>query len=132
MAIILVFNVMLARKAEIDAKYPGGLAQFRNDWLVKPPERWCEDEHLLGFSSMGNYFEQVLTRLLDCGTDVCVTNETVLPEQIISKWDWIECDVGTRDRRADPPGAGAGYMVRYWLKGTEPGETAVFGRRRLN
>src|SRR5208337_2052134 len=47
MAIIFEFNVIVARKAEIDAKYPGGLAHFRVKWLARPPDRWCEDEHLL-------------------------------------------------------------------------------------
>jgi hypothetical protein len=103
MAIVLQFNVILARKAEIEVKYPEGLTQFRNDWLLKPPDRWCEDEHLLAFSSRGTYCQRVLRKLLDCGIDVCSTSEAVPPEQLISKWDWIECDVQTRDSRADPP-----------------------------
>ncbi len=126
MAIILEFNVILSRKAEIDAKYPGGLAQFRIDWLAKPPERWCEDEHLLGFSSMAGYYEKVGKRLLANGIEVCETSEAEDPEHIASRCGWLECDAQSRDNRLIPKGAGAGYLVRYWLKGSEPGNVAPF------
>ena len=117
MAIIIEFNVIVSRKTEIDAKYPGGLAQFRADWLVRPPERWGEDEHLLGFCSMAGYYENVGKRLLACGIDVFETSEGEDPEHIVSRCGWLGCDVQSWDD---------GHFVRCWLKGCEPGEVAPF------
>jgi hypothetical protein len=131
MAIIFQFNVMLARKAEIDHKYPGGLPQFRCDWLVRPVERWCEDEHLLAFTSMGPYFQEVAARLISFGIDVLQTNETIPPAEIVSRCDWLDWDVHHRTERKLPGGSSfAQEVIQYWLKGTEPGEVAHFERRK--
>ena len=129
MAIALEFNVMLARKAEIESKYPGGLGQFRVDWLVKPPERWCEDDHLLGFCSMGGYYHNVRASLRSCGVDVLDTCETDAPAEIKSRCDWLDCDPAPLVEV--PLGASGSYGIRYWAKGSEPGETARFARKRF-
>jgi hypothetical protein len=56
MAIIFLFNVMVVRKGEVETMYPGGLAQFRSDWVVRPGH-WRDDEHLLAYSSKGFEFK---------------------------------------------------------------------------
>ena len=127
MAVILLFNVILVRKAEINAKYPGGLGRFRIDWLVKPPERWCEDEHLLAFSSMGNYYDKVRASLKSCGADVLDCSMADPPERMRSLCAWLESDaVPFLEPRKD---GSSGYEVRCWLKGCEPGETAKFSKK---
>lgn len=129
MAVMLEFNVILVRKSELDAKYPGGLGQFRIDWLVKPPERWCEDEHLLGFSSMGGYYSNVRSRLLSCGADVLDCSEADTPAQMKSRCNWLDCD--SAPIRTAPIGATGSWGIRYWLRGSEPGEIARFERKRF-
>ena len=123
MAIEFVFNVIVARKSEIDANYPGGFVQFGVDWLVKPPERWCEDQHLIAFSSMGNYFQAVYSSLVACGVDVLTSNESKPPGEVVSRWNWLAVD--TRECRRDlPDGSVIVFDIpRYWLKGEQPGET---------
>jgi hypothetical protein len=128
MAIIFQFNVIVARKAAIDAKYPGGLAQFRVQWLAKPPERWCEDEHLLAFTSMGAYYGRVRDDLRAAGIDVLETNETVPPGQIISRCGWLDWNIHHKLERAHPGGSTVLDVVQYWLRGSEPGEVAQFRR----
>ena len=127
MAVMLEFNVILVRKAEIDTKYPGGLSQFRIDWLVKPPERWCEDEHLIGFSSMGGYYDKVRTSLKSCGAEVLDCSQADSPERMKSQCDWLDCDF--EPLVEVPLGASGSYGIRYWLKGFEPGETVGFSRK---
>ena len=113
MAIVLEFNVILARKTEIEAKYPGGMSQFSLDWLTKPPERYCEDEHLVGFSSMGSYYNKVILCVQTHGIEVFQTSETEKPEDMKRRCEWIDNDY-------HPP------MIRCWLKGTEAGNVARF------
>jgi hypothetical protein len=129
LAIVFEFNVMLARKSEIDSRYPGGLTQFSVDWLEKPPERWCEDEHLLAFSSMGSYFKAVYKSLLECGVDVLGANQSTPPDEVVSRWNWLAFD--TEKCQRELPGSGVMFfeIPRYWLKGEQPGEKAHFSRR---
>lgn len=130
MAIIFQFNVIVARKAEIDAKYPGGLAQFRLRWLAKSPERWCEDEHLLAFTSMGAHYGGVRDDLRAEGIDVLETNETVPPAQIISRCGWLDWNIHHKLERAFPGGVRVSLdVVQYWMRGSEPGEVAQLKRR---
>jgi hypothetical protein len=130
LAIIFEFNVMLARKFEIDSKYPGGLAQFSADWLEKPPERWCVDEQLLAFSSMGSYFEPVYESLLACGVDVLRASEATSPDEILSRWNWLAFDTEKRTHEIPGHGVFIREVPRFWLRGEEPGETAQFLQRR--
>jgi hypothetical protein len=123
------FNVIIARKTEIEAKYPGGLSQFRIDRLTKPPERWCEDQCLLSFSSMGAYYGKVRDTLLASGIDVLETSESNTPETIKGRCNWLDCD--SEPLGSIPDGATASYGIRYWLKGTEPTETVRFSRKPL-
>ena len=116
MAIALEFNVILARKTEIEAKYPGGLSQFSLDWLIKPPERYCEDDHLIGFSSMASYYDKVLHSMQTHGIEVFVTSESEELEDMKRRCEWINNDY-------HPP------MIRCWLKGTEAGKVARFHPR---
>ena len=126
MAIIFEFNVMLARKSEIDSMYPGGLNQFRLDWLENPPERWCEDQHLLAFNSMGSDFKPVYESLLKYGIDVLAASQSTPPDEIVSRWKWLAFDTEKREM-ALPSGGSLSFEVpRYWLKGETPGETAYF------
>lgn len=129
MAIIFYFNFIVARKAEIDAKYPGGLAHFRVQWLAKPPERWCEDEHLLAFSSMGTSYSQVRDDLRAAGIDVLEADETVPPGQIISRCGWLDWNIHHKQERAIAGGVTVLNVVQYWLRGSESGEVAQFKRR---
>ncbi len=129
MAIIFEFNVIVARKAEIDAKYPGGLAHFRVKWLARPPDRWCEDEHLLAFSSMGGYYSQVHDDLRAAGIDVLEADELVRPEQITARCGWLDWSIHSREERVTPTGVTLLNVVQYWLRGTEAGEVAQFKRR---
>lgn len=130
MAIIFEFNVIVVRKMEIDAKYPGGLAHFRSQRLALPPDRWCEDEHLLAFSSMGSYLREVGDSLRAAGVDVLETNETEPPERIMLRCGWLERNVKSTVKRPMPKGSMTLSIVQYWLRGTEPGEVAQFARRR--
>ena len=131
MAIVFLFNVMVARKVEIDSKYPGGMPQFRSDWLARPPERWCEDEHLLAFSSMGFYFKNVADRLRSLGIDVLITDESVPPSENVKRCSWIEWDIHEKHEHKSPDGFVQVHEVpRHWLRGSPPGELAVFGRKK--
>jgi hypothetical protein len=76
MAIVFAFNVLIVRKSEIDPQFPGGLAQFRLDWITRP-RRWREDEYLLVQSSMGFDFRDVAERSKALGVEVLVTDESV-------------------------------------------------------
>jgi hypothetical protein len=130
MAIVLQFNVIIARKAEIGAKYPGGMAQFRIDWLIKPPERWCEDEYLLAFSSMGNYFRDVYESLRSFDIDVFATSEVQPPEENASRCGWLDWNVYRTEERGLPPRVMKIDVVQYWLRGHEPGDVVPFARRK--
>jgi len=69
MAIALRFNFFVARKASIEAKYSGGVEQFRTDWMkptrrqMRLQEQYGEDDHLIGFYSMGGYLAEVVEKL---------------------------------------------------------------------
>jgi hypothetical protein len=131
MAIVFIFNVLVARKAEIDSDYPGGLVQFRSDWLVRPIERWCEDEHLIAFSSMGSHFESVASRLKSCGIDILQTDESVLPAIVAACCPWLDWDIHDKiERKVGDDEVWIQEIPRFWLKGHEPGEVAVFGRHK--
>ena len=69
MAIALAFNFLVIRKTAISEKYPGGIEQFRKDWLKPRPRRapTGEDDHLFGFYSMGSYYQDVVDRLFEVG-----------------------------------------------------------------
>ena len=126
MAIIFLFNVMVVRKNEIDTKYPGGLTQFRSDWM-KRPRRWREDEHLLACSSMGFDFKDAGERLRALGVELLVTDESVPPEENVKLCSWLAWDIYERIEIKSPGGFVQIHEVpRHWLKGTEPGETSDF------
>jgi hypothetical protein len=132
MAIILQFNVMLARKEEIGRIYLGGLAQFRQDWLNKRSENWCEDEHLLAFSSMGWSLKEVAGKLQSLGVDLLQTDQTVKPAEVMSRCGWLDWDVYERIDRKLPEGTiFEQEVVRYWLRGSAPGEVAVWVRNKI-
>jgi hypothetical protein len=113
LAIVLEFNVIIVRKIEIQEKYPGGLAQFREDWLVKPPERCCEDADLVAFSSMGWYFDKVFDRVKGLAIDVCATSQSFDSDAARDSCAWIEW-------------SRQGPLVRCWLKGSEAGPDERF------
>lgn len=127
MAIVFLFNVLVVRKNEIDAKYPGGLAQFRLDWMTKP-KRWREDEHLLFQSSMGgDFFKNVTERLRSLGVKVLLTDESVPPAKVVERCGWLDWDIYERLVHKSPDGFVQTHEVaRFWLRGTEPGDTADF------
>lgn len=130
MAIIFLFNVMVVRKGEIDAKYPGGLARFRAECMPKPGQ-WREDEHLLAQSSMGGGFVQVGERLKLLGVDVLFTNESMPPAENVKRCGWLDWDVYEHLEIKSPDGSVRIHEVpRHWLRGTEPGQTADFRQRR--
>ncbi|MBZ5684711.1 MAG: hypothetical protein LAP86_06730 [Acidobacteriia bacterium] len=131
MAIVFAYNVMVARKSEIGAKYPGGLAQFRSDWVTRPG-RWREDEHLLVQSSMGGSdFRDVTERLNALGVDVLLTDQSVPPDENVKRCEWLDWDVYKRWEFKLPNGFVQTHKVaRHWLRGTEPGDTAEFTSRR--
>jgi hypothetical protein len=126
MAIIFLFNMIVVRKSEVLAKYPGGLAQFRLDWMPKP-RRWREDHHLLAYSSMGGVKEEVVDRLRALGVDVLTTTELVPPAENVKRCPWLDWDICERIERMLPDGSIQFHDVpRHWLRGTEPGETLDF------
>jgi hypothetical protein len=130
MAIIFWFNVVVARKSEIEAKYPGGLAQFRSEWMPKP-RLWREDNHLLARSAMGAELKDVAERLKSLGVDVLTTNESVPPAENVKRCGWLDWDVYERREIKSPNGFVQVHEVtRHWLKGTEPGETFDFGPKK--
>lgn len=130
MAIVFAYNVMVVRKSEIDAQYPGGLAQFRLDWM-KRRGLWREDEYLLVRSSMGSDFRDVAERLKALGVDVLVTDESVPPGENVKRCSWIDWDVYERREIRSPSGFVQVHEVaRHWLRGTDPGETTDFTPRR--
>jgi hypothetical protein len=130
MAIIFAFNVMIVRKSEIDARYPGGLAQFRLDWITRPG-RWREDDYLLVQSLMGSGFRDAAERLKALGVDVLVTNESVPPDENVKRCSWLDWDVYERREIRSPSGFVQVHEVtRHWLRGTDPGETTDFSPPR--
>jgi hypothetical protein len=124
MAIILAFNVLVARKTEIDEKYPGGGSQFRSDWLKK--KWWCEDEHLIAFSAMGPYLNEVAEQLKSLRVDILQTNESVPPAEIVARCGWLDWDVHGRRERRDAKGEVCFIqeIPKHWLKGSAPGDVA--------
>jgi hypothetical protein len=131
MAIVFAFNVMIVRKSEIDAQYPGGLAQFRLDWIERP-RRWREDEYLLVLSSMwgGSEFRDLAERLKALGVDVLFTDESVPPGENVKRCSWLDWDVYERREIRLPSGDVMVHeVVRHWLRGTDPGETTDFTPR---
>jgi hypothetical protein len=129
MAVIFLFNVIVVRKSEVDAKYPRGLSQFRLDWMPKP-RRWREDHHLLAHSSMGGK-EEVVDRLRALGVDVLTTNESVPPAENVKRCSWLDWDICERIEKKLPDGSIHFHDVpRHWLRGTEPGETMDFRPQR--
>ena len=94
--------------------------------MIKP-KRWREDEYVLFQSSMGgSFFKDVTERLRSLGVDVLLTDESVPPAKIVERCDWLEWDIYER-RDKSPNGFVQTYEVpRFWLRGTEPGDTADF------
>jgi hypothetical protein len=130
MAIVFAFNVMIVRKSEIDAQYPGGLAQFRLDWIARS-RRWREDEYLLVLSSMGTEdFRDLAERFKALGVDVFFTNESVPPSENVKRCTWLDWDVYERREIRLPSGEVMVLEIpRHWLRGTDPGETTDFTPR---
>jgi hypothetical protein len=129
MAIVFAFNVMIIRKSEIDAQYPGGLAQFRLDWITRPGQ-WRQDEYLLVQSSMGLLSRDVAERLKALGVDVFLTDESVPPSENVKRCSWLDWDVYERREIRSPSGfVHVHEVARHWLRGTDPGETTDFARR---
>lgn len=107
MAIEVVFYVLVARKSEIDGKYPGGIEQFRFDWGSTS----LEDEHLLAYSDMGSDpRDDVATALREYDIDVFRTDSL---EWIREHIDWLECQK-------------IGSCCFIWLRGSEPGDLEFF------
>jgi len=134
MAIIFLFNVMVIRKSEINSKYPGGLAHFLDDWLAKKHmDPWCEDEHLIAFSSMVGIWGGVEAELRSLGIDVLCASQNTSPHEICSCCDWLDWDIYERiDRELQDGTIFSQEVERYWLKGTEPGEVVRdYSRRRI-
>ena len=128
MALALRFNFFVARKVSIEAKYLGGVEQFRTDCMERTPrqkrrqEHYGEDEHLVGFYSMGGYFSSILEKLTAHGlqnrlgtavVDIACGDES---KGFEDGCDWLEVadwkgQIENRD----------GFKI-CWLKGTTPGE----------
>lgn len=104
-ALVLLFSVPSLLAQSVSRAYCG------NDGKAH-----VEDEHLLAFSSMGLYFEEAASKLRSLGVDVLQADESVRPAEIAARCRWLDWDIHDR-------------MIRYWLKGSEPGEVAVFSRK---
>ena len=112
MSIRLKMNVLIVRKITIQSIYQGGLEQFRRDWMRAGHNQTNpgEDEHLIGFSSMGHSYNTLIEKLCSCGLnrlDIAVGDEL---EGIEESCEWLE---------VFHEGIG---MTICWLKGTSPGE----------
>ncbi len=126
MAIILAYNALVVRKAEIENRYQGGLAQFRNDWMSK--QWWCEDEHLCAFSSMGAFRKGFIDQLKVDGIDFLAVSESVPPAEIVTRCGWLDWCVHEKRERRDSKGnlLLVQEIPKHWLKGSEPGDVALW------
>lgn len=118
MAIALRYNFFVVRKAGIERNYPGGMTRFRSEWIKSSSEseQPGEDEHLIGFCSMGNALGVVLDSLLASGLEL-KQNDRVLDiacgdelAGIDGSCDWLEV------RKSE------WTLDSCWLAGTEPGQ----------
>jgi hypothetical protein len=132
MAIIPEFNVLIVRKAEIEQRYIGGLSQFRHEWLLSR-KQWCEDDHLIAFSSMANGCADIAASLRASGIDVLETNETVRPQEMVSRCSWLKGGIHETIEHPLPNGTTLSHEVfKYWLRGHEPGDTVRCWRIRTS
>lgn len=114
MAIQLLFNFIVARQFEIDAKYPGGWAKFKSDWVTNPERKpGLADEHLVAYSSMGSDDSDVFAELARFQISVAAGSAGAGSDPAV---DWLETGVLNEGSIG-------------WLKGTEPGEVAWFNSR---
>src|SRR5215472_15305972 len=104
MAIQVACHLYVARKSEIESKYPGGLGRFRGE-QVWPHPKWLEDQYLAARSSMAYADEDLPGALTAAG----ISLET--PGNPGNAW----LDSGSLD------GVGA-----CWLRGSEPGTLIYF------
>jgi hypothetical protein len=131
MAIVFVFYTLVLRKNEIESRYAGGLAKFRSDWLRKS-SRWCEDKRLVAFTSMGD--PPGIADFEASGIDFCLAFPDSQPEDVVSRWKWLDYDHYTNEEPDQP--ALKGKVVRFWLRGESPGTIALWwngteGKRAL-
>jgi hypothetical protein len=130
MAIIPEFNVLIARKAEIEKRYMGGLSRFRHDFLSSH-KRWCEDDHLIAFSSMGNDCADIAASLRAAEIDVFEGNETIRPHEMALRCSWLEGSIHEMIEHPLPSGTSLSHEVsKYWLRGHEPGDVVRCWRIR--
>ena len=112
MSVVVRFNTVIVRKASIDARYTGGLDQYRRD-VVSEVIDYYEDAHLTVAISMGG-FNHYWDRLMESGL-IYETGDKVLDfvtadqvNGIDPRCDWldsIECN---------------GFLVS-WLHGSDSG-----------
>ncbi len=127
MAIVLVFNVMIANKAGIETRYPGGFGQFRIDWLDRVP--WCDDGQLVAVSSMGGYPAGMCESLKAHEVDFLMSDETQPCEEILSRCTWLDGGLHEVIHRELPGGKSfAQEIFKYWARGSEPGQVAEYTR----
>ena len=105
MTIAVSFGFLIIRKSSIENQYPGGITQFRQEWMPKQRKRPVtgEDEHLFGFSTE----ETQPSPDLVFGT---VTTGLLTP------CDWLQIE-----ELAEPLGGREPFMV-CWLAGSKRGE----------
>jgi len=106
MAIVIRFNLVVFPKASIEANYPGGLSQFRADWVGS-----AEDDHLIAFTDMARHtIEDALTTEVFKSLPVAFGHGL---KGIVHGGDFLSWT------------AWCGIIL-CWLKGTLPGDAADF------
>jgi len=131
MAVVIRFNSLIVRKSNIDAKYSGGLAKYRQD--VLPDElTFYEDHHLAVAFSMGGPWPYRDDLLQNCGlvyehngqvVDFTPANQL---DGVDSRCDWLESEPVNLPR-AGRFGYREGSRVSGWPFRRHQGS----GRRRL-
>jgi len=98
MAIAVSFGFLIIRKSSIDNKYPGGITQFRQDWLPRRRNRPLtgEDEDLFGFYSMGGGMRPLIDSLEEAGFSTIETQPSpdlafgTITDSFLASCDWLQ------------------------------------------
>jgi len=124
MTVAVSFGFLIIRKSSIENQYPGGITQFRQEWIPKQRKRPVtgEDEHLFGFYSMGGGTSLLIEKLKSVGFSTEETQPSpdlvfgTVTTGLLAPCDWLQIE-----ELAEPLGGREPFMV-CWLVGSKRGE----------
>ena len=124
MALAVSFGFLIIRKEAISSRYPGGIDQFRQDWIpeLRNRPRTGEDDQLFGFYSMGSYYYEAVERLREVG----IVDQLDKPSPDVASGDIIggfhaQCDWLRLETYEGEVNGQSGFAI-CWVKDSEQGE----------